>query len=427
MLMTRRFFLKTTGAFAAYCGVAPFDAFSQHEAAAISNASAVRKGKTLVAVFLRGGLDGLNLVVPFGEKHYYDLRKSIAIPQPGQKDGALDLDGFFGLHPAAEDLMPLFQSGEAVAIQAVGYDKNTRSHFEEQDVWETGVIGNTVNSDGWLNRHLLTSEGHGPIRAIAIGNNLPRILRGDAPAYAVRGISDLTMPPGHVKETAIAAALEHAYCSDPAGHISNAREMLAQTAGATLEGIRRLRDLAKEEYKPSAEYPKTGIASQFKEAARLIKADVGLEVVEIDYGGWDTHNGQGGSRGQYQRRLQDLAQALAAFRKDLGGRMNDTLVLTLSDFGRTAAENGSGGTDHGWANCVLAIGGPVLAAGNGKARKVLGKWPGLAPEQLHQERDLLHTTDFRDVLAEAVRVHLGNSNIEKVLPAHQFKPVGILS
>jgi uncharacterized protein (DUF1501 family) len=243
MLMTRRFFLKTTGAFAAYCGVAPFDAFSQHEAAAISNASAVRKGKTLVAVFLRGGLDGLNLVVPFGEKHYYDLRKSIAIPQPGQKDGALDLDGFFGLHPAAEDLMPLFQSGEAVAIQAVGYDKNTRSHFEEQDVWETGVIGNTVNSDGWLNRHLLTSEGHGPIRAIAIGNNLPRILRGDAPAYAVRGISDLTMPPGHVKETAIAAALEHAYCSDPAGHISNAREMLAQTAGATLEGIRRRRSI----------------------------------------------------------------------------------------------------------------------------------------------------------------------------------------
>lgn len=426
MQITRRFFLKTTGAFAAYCGLSPAEAFAEAQAAAIATRDTVRKGKALVVIFLRGGMDGLNFVIPHGDREYYQLRKAIAIQRPGQDNSALDLDGYFGLHPGAKALAPLFQQGEAVALHAVGYDKNTRSHFEEQDVWETGVIGNTISSDGWLNRHLLTSEGHGPIRALSIGDNLPRILRGQAPAYAVRGISDLALPKGHMSNAAVSAALEHAYCSQPDSHFASARDLLAQTAGSTLEGIRRLEVIAAQEYKPAAEYPDNGLSKKLKEAARLLKTDLGIEVIEIDYGGWDTHNNQGGPNGQFRDHVSELSGSLAAFRADLGDLMNDTLVLTLSDFGRTAAENGTAGTDHGWANCMFAIGGPIIERRKKDPTQVLGKWPGLAPEQLHEGRDLLHTTDFRDVLSEVVTHHLGNPNLAKILPNHTFKPVGLI-
>lgn len=424
MQITRRYFLKSSGVLAAYCGIAPLRALAG--AAGLTDPAKVRRNKTLVTLFLRGGMDGLNLVVPYGDLDYYKIRQRIAIPRPGQDRGALDLDGFFGLHPSAKALLPLFRSGQAVALQAVGYDKNTRSHFEEQDTWETGVIGNTVSSDGWLNRHLISSEGHGPIRAISIGDNLPRILRGKAAAYAIRGISDLSMPKTVAGEDTVMAALEHAYCTEPHADFTAARDLLAQTADSTLDGIRQLKKIAAENYQPGAKYPKGRLGDQLREAARLIKANVGLEVVEVDYDGWDTHNNQGGVDGNYARLVQTLAESVAAFCQDLGDRLNDVLVLTLSDFGRTASENGTGGTDHGWANCMLAAGGGVGRAGGDQARAVLGRWPGLAPEQLHQKRDLLHTTDFRDVIGEVVKRHLGNANIEKVLPKHQFEKVGLI-
>ena len=194
MHLTRRYFLRSTGALGAYLGVAPLNLLAVTGSAAASPAN-VRRGKTLVVIFLRGGADGLNLVIPYGDPHYARLRRSLAIqpPGPGGNRG-LDLDGYFALHPRFEPLAPMFQSGLAVAAHAVGYDQNTRSHFEEQDVWETGIIGNTVSSDGWVNRHLATSDGHGRIRAVAIGDNLPRILKGSAPAYAIRGIEDITLP-----------------------------------------------------------------------------------------------------------------------------------------------------------------------------------------------------------------------------------------
>jgi uncharacterized protein (DUF1501 family) len=426
MKITRRFFLRTSGALAAYCGLSPVRALGEETLQAAAASEPVRRGRTLVAIFLRGGMDGLNFAIPHGDRNYYDLRKSIAIGRPGGPGGALDLDGFFGLHPAAESLVPLVKSGEAALLHAVGYSKNTRSHFEEQDVWETGVIGNTLGSDGWLNRHLLTSEGHGPIRAIAIGNTLPRILHGNAPAFAVRGIADLALPRTKAPGEAVAAALEHAYATPSASDRAEAMDLLARTAGNTLEAVALLKDVAKQTYKPAAEYPKSGIADQLREAARLIKAGIGVEVVEIDYGGWDTHSAQGNQGGSFANLVRGLSEALAAFRKDLGDGMEDVLVLTLSDFGRTAAENGTGGTDHGWGNCMLALGGPVLRAGAGKARQVLGKWPGLGADVLHERRDLLHTTDFRDVLGEVVRVHLGNPNLERVLPSHTFAPVNLV-
>ena len=421
MQITRRHFLKSSGALALYAGVSP--ALNLLNAAP---ATGVHRGKTLVVIFLRGGLDGLNFVVPYGDKDYYGLRKRIAIARPGEKDGVLELNDTFGLNPRAAALMPLFESKNAVALHAVGYALNTRSHFEEQDVWETGVIGNTVNSDGWLNRHLLTSTGHGQVRAVTIGDSLPRILRGDAPAYALRGISDLSLPGRSESEAAaMTAALEHAYCSTPDAARSAAMDLLAHEARNTLDGMAQLKKLAGQPYQPVGPYPDTGFSKKLQETARLIKADIGLEVVEIDFGGWDTHNNQGGVAGQYGNLVQQLTEGLAAFSRDLESRMDDVLVLTLSDFGRTAAENGTSGTDHGWGNCMLAIGGATLRRTASKSGPVLGKWPGLSKEKLYQGRDLAHTTDFRDVLGEVVGAHLGNENLKRVLPGHEFKPVGL--
>ncbi|MFZ9936401.1 MAG: DUF1501 domain-containing protein, partial [Luteolibacter sp.] len=327
--ITRRQFLQLGAATAIAGGFAP----SRSHALA-----PVRKDRTLVAVFLRGGIDGLNFVVPHGDKNYYKHRQSLAIPRPaGADDSAIDLDGFFGLHPAAAVLRPMFQNGTATALQAVGYAENTRSHFEEQDTWETGVVGSSLSSDGWLNRHLASSTGHGTIRAVAIGGNLPRMLRGRAPAYAIRGVADLAMPATQADAAVLRAALETAYCTKPdPAHAAATAEMLAKTAAATLEGTRQLEAIAKGDYQPAhgTAYPKTAIARQFMEAARLIKAGVGTEVIQIDYGGWDTHNNQGGVTGGFANRLRELCEAMAAFSTDLGDGMRDVLVLTLSDFGR---------------------------------------------------------------------------------------------
>jgi uncharacterized protein (DUF1501 family) len=452
MNVTRRFFLKSSAAMAAYCGVTPLRLLAD-AGLDPNNLQRVNRSKTLVVIFLRGGMDGLNFVVPYADPGYYKLRRGIALPQPGKPNGIVDLDGFFGLHPDAAPLAPLFKKGQAVALHAVGYDRNTRSHFEEQDTWETGVSGNTISSDGWLNRHLLTSQGHGPIRAVSIGDALPRILRGRAPAFSVRGITDLGLFPEKQKgmtpesQTRIAAALEHAYCCDPrvaaaaaAAHQSSpslpgaddarsARDLLSQTAQTTFEGIEELRGVTSRPYTPAAKYPTTDLGQRLEQVARLIKADIGLEVAEVDYGSWDTHQNQGGAvegQGSYGKLVTGLADSLAAFAADLENRLDDVLVVTLSDFGRTAAENGTGGTDHGWANCMFAMGGPVLAASKNGPRNVIGRWPGLLPDQLHEKRDLLHTTDFRDVLGEIVRAHLGNPNIQTILPSHTFQNVGLI-
>ncbi len=429
MKITRRYFLQTTGALAAYCGIAPLQALG---ASAKTPAAPVAQGKTLVSIFLRGGIDGLNFIVPYADPGYAKLRNALRIARPGENDGCLDLDGFFGLHPRAAALLPVFDAGHAVAAQAVGYAKNTRSHFEEQDVWETGVIGNTIGSDGWLNRHLVTSEGHGPVRAVALGDSLPRILRGDASAYAVKGLSDLGLPQTD-RAAAITAALEHAYQSDAMSAHKDARTLAIDTGADTLEGMKLIQRVAEQPYKPAAEYANNGLARQLATAARLIKANVGIEVIQIDYGGWDTHNNQGnGITGQFGDRLAVLAEALAAFTQDMGDHLANTLVLTLSDFGRTGKENGTRGTDHGWANAMLALGGGVGAVGekagvgSDARRKVVTHWPGLLPDQLHQKRDLMHTIDFRDVLSEVVAVHLGNANLAKVIPGHEAKPVGLL-
>jgi uncharacterized protein (DUF1501 family) len=448
MHLTRRYFLKSTGAVVTYLGVSPL----LPSIARAVTPQPVTKNKVLVALFLRGGADGLNLVTPYGDTEYAALRRGIgaAAPDPSNPSSLLDLDGFFGLNPRMKALKPFFDSGLCAAAHAVGYDKNTRSHFEEQDTWETGVSGNTINSDGWLNRHLVTSTGRGPIRAVSIGDGLPRIMQGKAPAYAVRGLEELNLPKTarNIDPETMSAALEHAYQGSAMKAKSDATNLLAQSASATLEGVRQLRNVTSGPYTPAngVEYPKTDLGRKLAQIARLIKADVGLEVAEVDLGGFDTHQNQGrAGEGALGNLAQQIADALAAFAKDLGDKMDDVLVVTLSDFGRTAFENGTGGTDHGWASCMFLLGGAVQRASGATglalqtsaggtplqsptgSRKVLTRWPGLAPDQLHDKRDLLHTTDFRDVLGEVVSVHLGNENVKTVLPNHEFKKLGMIA
>jgi uncharacterized protein (DUF1501 family) len=405
MDMNRRQVLKATGALAAMA--APFGRV------AFGARPAGTQGKTLVVLFLRGGVDGLNLVVPHGEGRYYELRQYIAIPRPGRDGGALELDERFGLHPSAEPLRRWFESGEALAVHAVGRPGNSRSHFEEQDRWETAVDAPDLRTAGWLNRHLMTSEGRGPVRAVAIGDSLPRMLRGDAPALALRGLDDLAFAQGAGGFGSLAPLLEH---ERAAGDEADAQELLRRSVAEAVRALRELSGVADASADSGVEYPQTGLARKLREVARLVRGDVGLEVAAVDLGGWDTHQDQGGARGTYANRVGELAGALSAFLEDLGERREDVLVLTLTEFGRTAAQNGTGGTDHGTASCSLLVGGGL--ARRADARPVLGQWPGLEPEELRDRRDLAPATDYRDLIAEAVADHLGNPALDVVLPGH---------
>ncbi|WP_372370889.1 DUF1501 domain-containing protein [Candidatus Uabimicrobium sp. HlEnr_7] len=411
MKMTRRYFLKSAGLLSLYCGLSPILANVEQ--------IQVKRNKTIVVIFLRGGMDGLNFIIPYNDPHYYTLRQSIAIPKTGS-NAVIPLDNFFGLHPKAASLLPFFKQGYATALHAVGYSQNTRSHFEEQDVWETGVIGNTINSDGWLNRHLLTSEGHGPIRAISLGENLPRILRGKAPAYSIRGLDNLAIPK-ELNESQMMAALESAYSAPE--EKNDAAYRLSQASKETLQSIGILQKVAGQPYQTKVKYPNNPLGKKLQQTVQLIKANIGLEVVEIDYGGWDTHRQQGGGNGRYATMLKNLSDSISAFAQDLQSKLDDVLLITISDFGRTARENGTQGTDHGWANCMFAMGGAVKK----QNKPVIANWPGLAPELLYQGRDLKHTIDFRDVLAEVVATHLGNNNLQKILPQHNFQKIGFLN
>lgn len=334
------------------------------------------RNKALVCIFQRGAVDGLNMVVPHGDPFYYRERPRIAIPRPGVTGGALDLDGHFGLHPALAPLEPLYRDGSMAIIHAVGSPDATRSHFDAQDYMESGTPGVKVTRDGWLNRYLQLQHAREhqdtPFRGVAIGPQLPRALRGAAPALA----------------------------------IDNLRAF-------GLRGPVAAR---------GAEYLHSQLGNSLRQIAQIIKADLGLEIALADVGGWDTHVNQGASEGQLAGRLTDLGRALAAFARDLGARMADVVVLTMSEFGRTVAENGNAGTDHGHGTAMLVLGGAV------KGGRVCGRWPTLDPARRFEGRDLAVTTDFRDVFAEVLTYHLGAgaTDLHAVFPGYEaLKPVGV--
>ncbi len=399
---TRRVFLKS-GAMA-IVGTAAIPSFL---ARAAFGAEAAGRRKRLVVIFQRGAADGLNIVIPHAERAYYAMRPSIAIPRAD----VLDLDGFFGLHPALAPLQPLWNQRHLAIVHAAGSPDSTRSHFDAQDYMESGTPGVKSTADGWLNRTVQAQRASSPFQAIALGPTLPRILAGKGPAVAIGNINDFAVGGRNPQAAPLANTLEAMY--------DQSVDSVLHGAGAeTFDAVKMLCAADPARYVPAAgaNYPRGPLGQALRQLAQLVKADLGVEVAFAEIGGWDHHVNEGAAQGQLANRLAEFGGSIAAFWTDLGDLAADTVLVTMSEFGRTARENGNRGTDHGHANAMFILGGPV------RGGKVYGRWPGLEPEQLNDARDLALTTDFRAVLGEAVYRHLGNRALDAVFPGFDNSP-----
>ena len=413
--MNRRFFLKSGSIALASLGVS-VSAPAFLERVVLGAGATGGKRKTLIAIFQRGAVDGLNMVVPFGESSYYALRPSIAIakPQAGNAETAIDLDGFFGLHPAMSSFKPLWDEKRLAIVHASGSPDNTRSHFDAQDYMESATPGVKSTPDGWLNRYLQFKKDpdETSFRAVAITRKMPRTMQGSAPILAMSNLSDFAIRAGRQS-----ANLQNGF---EAIYAAKTNDVLGNTGRETFEAVDYLKKVNPAQYKPEngAQYPRTPFGNSLLQIAQLIKAGVGLEVAFTDLDGWDTHVNQGNARGQLANLLGQFSSAIAALYQDLGQRMDDVVVLTMSEFGRTVRENGNRGTDHGHANAMFVMGNNV------RGGKVYGRWPGLKGDQLYEGRDLALTTDFRDVFAEVATRHLGLTKTDPLFPGYsagQFK------
>lgn len=398
---TRRVFLRDGAATLVTLGVAP-------SLLARTALAAPSSRRVLVAVFQRGAVDGLNMVVPHGESAYYRSRPTIAIDRPGRPDGALDLDGFFGLHPRLAPLAPLFAEGRLAIVHACGSPDATRSHFDAQDYMETATPGVKKTQDGWLNRVLAArrAAAGSPWRGVALAQQLPRCLQGGATVLALSDLAGFGIRAG--------AQSDRVQASFEAEYAAAADRVLASASRDAFAAVRAVRSLDPARYQPApgAMYPRSPFGQALRQIAQIVKADVGLEVAFAETGQWDHHVNEGGATGQLANRLDDFGHGLAAITADLRDRLDEVAILTMSEFGRAVAENGNRGTDHGHGNAMMVIGGRV------RGGRVHGTWPGLEPSQRFEGRDLAVTTDFRDVFGEVVVRHLGVRHTAGVFPGY---------
>jgi uncharacterized protein (DUF1501 family) len=362
------------------------------------------RGKVLVVVFQRGGMDGLNVVIPFKDRAYYALRPSIAVAEPAAgEERAIDLDGYFALHPALAPLKSIYDKGQLAIIHAAGSPDNSRSHFDAQDYMELGTPGIKSTAEGWLNRYLSEKRvTDSPFRGVAVGAQTPRTLAGLAPTLTLSSIEEF-----RPRNQTLAQTLQKLYAgvNDP---------LFRRGGNSLFDAMTQLRAIESKIPPSAAVYPAGKFGVGLKQIARLIKADVGLEIAFSEIEGWDTHVAEGGATGILANRLKELGDGLAAFYQDLGDRLDDVVVATMSEFGRTARENGNRGTDHGHANVMFLLGGRV------RGGKVYGRWPGLAPEVLYEGRDLDLTTDYRTVCSEVLSRHMEQRDVARIFPG--FRP-----
>jgi len=400
-MITRRAFVRAGSLALVSFGLDPL--FLDRAAYALGGRR-VAGSRTLVCLFQRGAVDGLSMVIPHADPRYYRERPRIAIP----RTALIDLDGGFGFHPALAPLEPLWSSGTLAVVHAVGSPNPTRSHFNAQDFMESGTPESKATRDGWANRYCQHHREHAetPFRAVAFGPELPRALAGSAPSLAIDDLRTFglrTRSPS--ANDRLTRAFEDLYQGSATG-------LMSSSSAEAFDAIRMLREANPSRLNPEhgAEYPRGRLGASLMQVAQLIKAKVGLELAFVDVGGWDTHVNQGTDDGQLARRLGELGQALRAFTSDLGERMADVVVLTMSEFGRTVRENGTGGTDHGHGTAMLVLGGNV------KGRQVAGEWPGLDSSALWEGRDLAVTTDFRALFGEVLTGHLGAKHPDLVFP-----------
>lgn len=386
---------------------------------AVNPGSKQREKNVVVSIFLRGGADGLNIVVPYAEDAYHRMRPTLRLLKPNDTTGAktdrvLDLNGFFGLNPGIAEILPLFQNGQLAIVHAVGSGDQTRSHFEAMNTMERGLAaGSAGSASGWLARHLAATEPvkASPLRAVALGNTMPDSLRGATDAIAVNGLEEFKL--GGEDEARMREALKDLY--------GNAKDAMSLAGIETLEVLDTLNRLDPKSYRPSngAKYPKSDLGKALEQVALLVRADVGLEVAVLDRGGWDTHVAQGVATGLLSGNLQDLGASLAAFASDMGSEMGRVTVVVQTEFGRRLQENSGLGTDHGRASVMFLLGGGV------KGGKVYAQWPGLEDHQLEPPGDLRVTTDYRQVLSDVLSHRLG-SDPAKVFSGYAATPTGIL-
>ena len=408
MPSSRRFFLRN-GAFA-LAGTTALPGFLVRSV--LAQAQAAAPNRRLVVIFQRGAADGLNLVVPFRERNYYAMRPSIAIPQ----NQVLDLDGSFGLHPSLAAFKPLYDQGHLAIVHAVGSPDMTRSHFDAQDFMESGTPGNKSTRNGWLNRALQAEDlrrpaPHTAFRAVALSADVPLTLAGSIPAISLNNVNDFAVGGRGPAPSPAASAFAAMYGS------SNDR--IFHAAGEeTFDAVQMLRAANPAQYAPAygADYPKSEFGNNMRQIAQLLKAKLGVETAFTDVTGWDTHQNQGSVNGQLANRLRDLSASIAAFWRDMGDDAENITLVTMSEFGRTARENGTGGTDHGHANVMFVLGGRIHGG------KVYGQWPGLDNDQLNQGRDLALTTDYRQVLGELVSTTLHAGDLGLVFPGANIAP-----
>jgi uncharacterized protein (DUF1501 family) len=397
-MIDRRTFFKNSGLALVAGGLLP-NVFVR-----MADAATTKGKKTLVAIFQRGAVDGLNVIVPYGEKAYYEARPTIAVP----REQIVDLDGFFGAHPSLASVAPYFKDQSLAVVHAVGSPDATRSHFDAQDFMESGTPGVKSTEDGFLARAIAakTEKDASPLRAVALGPALPRILSGAGGAVAMQNVAQFGIRAG-AASSQVQTSFESMYADAVAG-------ALGGTAKESFEASKILKSADPQKLQPEngAVYPTNPLGNSLRQIAQLIKSNVGLEIAFTDVGGWDTHAGEGGAQGQLANNLRNFSDAIAAFAKDLGSRMGDVVLVTMSEFGRTVRENGNRGTDHGHANVMLVLGGGV------KGGKVYGKWPGLSSQQLYENRDLAVTTDFRDVFSELLTKQLGVGALKSVFPGY---------
>jgi uncharacterized protein (DUF1501 family) len=403
LVLPRRAFVRTIGLAALGAAMSAGTRFSWAEKPAAPAAPSAGARKVLVVLFQRGAVDGLSMVVPYADPQYRALRPGIAIPPPGGEGGALKLDGTFGLHPALEPIEHLYKSGALAVVHAVGSPDGTRSHFDAQDFVETGTPGSKHTEDGFLNRLLANNreKGETTLRAIALAPSLPRILGGRAPVVAMSSLDQFKVQGPAV----VSGDFEQMYAA-------TVDRALRGTASEAFDAVKRLREIKPESFplKAGAKYPASPLGKRMRQIAQVIQADLGAEVVVTDCGGWDTHAGQGAVKGQLANRLGDLAEALAAFATDLGPRLADVCTVTVTEFGRTVKENGTGGTDHGHGSVMMVLGGNV------RGKKVYARWKGLDHDALFEGRDLPVTTDHREVFSEVLKGHLGAKDLGHVFP-----------
>ncbi|HWE22444.1 MAG TPA: DUF1501 domain-containing protein [Myxococcales bacterium] len=417
-LLSRRFLLKGGAIAGGVLGARLLPGFARRALAL--EPSVLGSRKVLAFLFLRGALDGLDVLAPHGEPRFTQLRPTLALPSPrgARKSDApeqtlLDLGvPGFGLHPALEPLLPLWQEGTLAFVHAVGSPDSTRSHFDAQDFLELGTPGVKGTPDGWMARALAqVPRQANVVDAVAISGKMPRSLQGDRRALAFANLDQLRLRPvagarrGAIGRKQARETFETLYYLEPDGPIAaSGREALA--AAELLEN--KLGSVAG---KAAADgYPAAPIGQSLRMLAALIKSDVGLRVGFVDVAGWDTHVQQ---RAVLGRNLAALGKALAAFRHDLGARIDDVVFVAATEFGRTARQNGTMGTDHGHGSVAFVLGGRVAGG------KIHGEWPGLADDRLFEGRDLAVTTDLRAVLAAAARAQLGAADVGRLFPGYR--------